>query len=279
MPQRKIIVLMDSTPQLNGLLKFALNNVFLPRDLGVALFHQELYDHNLSEMFSDKNLLNIRYTYVEIFDKIFDEESVTEGSKNELLSLLETHKVQPQLFFEKADFHKDIYEESLFADLMVCSTSTAEKVLNCKGSNMESIGECIQCPVLVIPDSIKEVQNIFLVFDGKPESMKAIKDFNYMLSHLYEGCNVTILSTTYGQKEEQYKDKLLMQYATLHIPNVAYMKINGNELKNIIDFTRKSSNSILVMGTNKPTINATTTEGIESLKQNWKQQPVFITKH
>lgn len=267
---------MDSAEGLNELSKFALNNVFLPHDLGVALLHNKLLDFDLSKVFDNNRLLNIEYSYSEIFDKILFNSNLPTNQKEQLSVELHKYKVQPSLYFNEEKFLKNLYEESLFADMVLCDTNTAEKLLSFKDNDLQAIGNYLHCPLLVIPNNTREVKNIFLVFDGKPSSMKAIKDFNYMLSHLYADKNVTILSTMYNGGREQHEDRLLMQYAKLNIPDVAFMKISGNELSNVLDYTKRSTDAMIVVGTN---LSVNDEKGINELKTDLDNQPVFITKN
>lgn len=278
MAHRKVILLMDSGLALQSLAQFSLNNICLPGDLGIALFYQELFNADIEKAFSNTPLPHLEYSYTQIFEKILSLSSIQADEQKELLSLLEKCSVQPKLNFEKGTLHSGLYEETLFADLMLCTTSTVQKLMAYKGVTPNTVTEYLNCPTFVIPDAAKEIKNIFLIFDGKPASMKAIKDFNYMLSHLYDGCEVTILSTTTNQEREQHEDKLLMQYAKLHIPNVGFMKIVGNEIAHIIDYTKKSSDTLLVFGTSNPVGELVEQSSIQYLKADLENTPVFIEK-
>lgn len=276
MAQRKIILLMDSALSLNELSKFALNHVFTPQDLGVALLHNKVLDFDLTKVFDTNRFLNLEYSYSEIFEKFIIGSDLPTYEKEQLLAALTKHKVQPRLYFDESSFLKNLYEESLFADMVLCNTKTAEKLLSYKSDDLRAIGNYLYCPLLIIPDTARDVKNIFLVFDGKPSSMKAIKDFNYTLSHLYKGKNVTILSTMNNSGREQYEDRLLMQYAKLNIPDVAFMKISGNELRNVVDYAKKSTDSMIVVGTN---LSVDDEKSINELRTDLENQPVFITKN
>ncbi len=273
MPQRKIILLMDSSPSLQQLSNFALKAVFRPKDLVVTLFHQELFDTDLSKVFNTNQPLHIEYSYVDIFEKIVGNSALSPPQKKELLALLKVNNVQPRLYFDNPKLLKDLSEESLFADMLVCNTGTAEKLEN--RDSLSAIHNNLHCPVLVIPDNTQNIKDIFLVFDGQPSSMKAIKDFNYTLSFLLKEKNVTILSTMYSNGREQYEDKLLMQYAKLHIPNVAFMKIAGENIGSVLDFTRKNTDAMVVVGSNL-NIPHNAKGGV---RKDWAVQPLFFTKN
>lgn len=275
MAHRKVIFLMDSGEALQSLARFSLNNICLPGDLKIALFYQELFNTDIENAFRETPLPHLEYSYAQIFEKIFSISSISKAQQKEVLDLLEKCKVQPKLNFENEALQHCLYEETLFADLLLCTTSTLQKVLAYESINTQIGCAHFNCPTLVIPDTAHEIKNIFLVFDGKPTSMKAIKDFNYMLSHLYEGCEVTIISTTNNQEREQYEDKLLMQYAKLHIPDVGFMKIVGNEIVNIIEYIKKTTDTLLVFGA---------TGSVDGLIQKssleyFEQPPIFITKN
>lgn len=269
---------MDSGIALQSLAQFSLNNICLPGDLGIALFYQELFNTDIEKAFSSTPLPHLEYSYTQIFEKILTLSAIETNEQKDLLNLLEKCNVQPKLNFEKDTLHSSLYEETLFADLMLCTTSTVQKLMAYDSKTTHTITQHLNCPTFVIPDEAKEIKNIFLVFDGQPTSMKAIKDFNYMLSHLYEGCEVTILSTTTNQKREQYEDKLLMQYAKLHIPNVGFMKIVGNDVKHILEHTKKSTDTLLVFGATNPVGELMNQNSLQYLKTDLESTPVFIAK-
>lgn len=278
MPQRKIILFTDSGEGLHQLSQFAVNNLFLPPDIGVALLHKEFINFDLQELFNSNQSLNIEYSYTEIFEKVLSNSALSKEQRSELLQLLSNNNIQPSLYFDDTEFLENLYEESLFADMIVCNNRTAQKLLQYKNKASETVGSYLHCPLLVSPNSSKEIENIFLVFDGKPQSMKAIKEFNYTLSRLYRNGdkNVTILSTMYNSAREQYEDKLLMQYAKLHIPNVGFMKINSNQLDDVLNFTRKNANSMLVLGNNFSSKEKTITN---SLQRDWETYPMFLAEN
>lgn len=262
---------MDSGPALQSLINFTHNHICLPGDLGIAVFHQELFDYNLSEIFKAQNMVHVQYSYVEIFERILQHTPTAKESKADLLNLLTTCKLQPKLYFDNNAFAENLYEETLFADLMVCTTRTAEKLMTLQAKIPQ-----LNCPTLVIPDNAADIKNILLVFNGNPASMKAIKDFTYMLPHLYAQRNVTLISTAYNHSREQTEDKLLMQYAKLHIPNVGFMKIIGNDAAHILDITRKNPDTLLVLGAEMPKGIENGVETIEHFKTDWENMPVFI---
>jgi hypothetical protein len=262
---------MDSSPSLQQLSNFALKSVFRPKDLVVALFHQKIFDADLSKVFSTNQPLHIEYSYTDIFEKIVANSALSATQKKELLNLLKLNNVQPRLYFDDTKLLKDLSEESLFADMLVCNTGTTEKLGS--GGSLSAIHNNLHCPVLVIPNDAQTIKDIFLVFDGQPSSMKAIKDFNYMLSYLLKKKNVTILSTMYSNGREQFEDKLLMQYAKLHIPNVAFMKVAGEDINSVLDFTRKNTDAMVVVGSN---LSYNTKGGI---RKDWAVQPLFFTKN
>lgn len=269
---------MDSGIALQSLARFSLNNICLPGDLGIALFYQELFNVDIEKAFRGTPLPHLEYSYTQIFEKILSLSEIQANEQKELLTLLEKCSVQPKLNFEKGILHSSLYEETLFADLMLCTTSTVQKLITYDSKTPHTITQYLNCPTFVIPDAAKEVKNIFLVFDGQPTSMKAIKDFNYMLSHLYEGCEVTILSTTTNQKREQYEDKLLMQYAKLHIPNVGFMKIVGNDIEHVLEYTKKNTDTLLVFGASNPVGELMNQNSLQYLKADLGNTPVFIAK-
>ncbi len=275
MAQRKIIFLIDSCESLLELSNFVFKTVLSPQDLGIVLFHKELFNFNFQKLFNSNDQINIEHTFIEILGKIIKNSVLSLTEQNNLTVKLKAYNIQPHLYFEEDKFLKNLYSESLFADILVCNTSTIEKLIHYKNNASHYISECLHCPLLVVPNTTSSIKNIFLVFDGEPASMRAIKDFNYILPHLYNNKDVTILSATPNKTDGKHTDKLLMQYAKLHIPNIAYMKIEGSELDNVLDFAKKSTDTIVVVGANFTLMgkNSDTKN-----KRNWETQPIFISK-
>lgn len=276
---RKVLLIMDSGEAINNVLRFSLKNIIVPGDLCVAFFHQYLHAINFTSLFKAKQLLHLEYSYREIIEKIAQNIELPVEEKESLIEIFSEQKIQPVLYFDEVEFLKNIHDETLFADLALCSTKAVQKMILCGNNGIETITQNFNCPTLIVPDSVTEIENIFLVFNGHPSSMKTIKEFSYVLSHLYQNKNVTILSATGNSANDAIADRLLMQYAKLHIPNVAYMKIIGNDGQSILNFTAKNKGVLVATGNNSIAQEGIIKQETKNHKSDWDTLPVFIGKN
>lgn len=180
---------------------------------------------------------------------------------------------------ESLDF-EDLIRESRFADLMLTSISLSG-LLNENHSLSHRVKELLvraQCPVLIAPENLQEIQKIYFTYNGSYSSVYAIRQFTMLfrnLSHI----PVTVLTVLESVKEEELPDKkLLNEFLSRNYKTFGFKLLQGHPDKELLIELMYQRNAIVTFGAfgrNRvsrmlnPSHSEKVTEGINI--------PVFIT--
>src|SRR5688500_12565919 len=76
--------------------------------------------------------------------------------------------------------------ESRFADLLVVNERLFSRAPARERSeiDLKQTLQKAECPILLLPEKIKPFKKIAITYDGRKESMFALKQFNYLFPHL-----------------------------------------------------------------------------------------------
>ena len=147
---------------------------------------------------------------------------------------------------------QELKEESMFADLVIINeyetfTRYKEKP---PGRFIKDLLGDIQCPVLVVPASYKEIDKIVLLYDGAPSSLYAIKMFSYLLNSLK-----TLPVEVYTVKENYMAtlrlpgNKSMREFIKWHFPKATVTVEKGIAEEMIPGFLRNhKENELVIMG-------------------------------
>ncbi len=174
---------------------------------------------------------------------------------------------------------EDVVKESRFADLIVMSEELffSDIIVSQPNKYMQQVLQRSECPVIIIPESYTSFKSIVAAYDGKRESMFALKQF----------CNLfpqfTLLPSTIihwqksglcpGVPDRRY----LEEYATRHF---SILHIENKQFKDIQSFNEwlcSTPDTLLIAGSfsNHGSINSMHESFIEKTIQQHKV-PIFI---
>jgi nucleotide-binding universal stress UspA family protein len=105
----------------------------------------------------------------------------------------------------------------------------------------------VQCPVLIVPSKYKPFEKIFLLFDGEPSSMYAIKMFSYLFPFL-ENTETEIISVKNpGQTMHLPDNKLMKEFMKRHYPVAGYKVIKGLPEIEIVQYLKQQPEHMLIV--------------------------------
>lgn len=143
----------------------------------------------------------------------------------------------------------EVIKESVYSDLILISkTETFSNLEEERPTRfVTDLLEGTQCPVMVVPDTPKELAKVILLYDGKPSSVFAIKMFNYMMPWM-GNIETEILSVTDPtDKDELPEGALIKEFADCHYPGATYTLLKGNPEREIINYLKKIPQNILIV--------------------------------
>lgn len=145
----------------------------------------------------------------------------------------------------------EVIKQSTYADMLVLSYRVFYNYLTGKpdSSILYQILQGSKCPVLILPEGTKRIDNIIFTYDNKESSVFAIRAFSAMFSENLRDKIVSILSVMPNLDEEIKNEKLLLNLVRQHYNNVGMQLLEGNNIsKEISNFAENVQNPLVVMG-------------------------------
>jgi nucleotide-binding universal stress UspA family protein len=177
-----------------------------------------------------------------------ENEAFLEGIKD-FKDLCEKNNIEYRIHEESDSWRvTDVAKESRFADLMVLSSSLyfsnvsdseAKSVLRTTLHNSE-------CPIIVIPEKAEPVNEIVFAYDGKKDSVYAIKQFTYLFPD-YCKLETTIVYFNEDPDKEIPEFHNIQEYAARHFPLLNFEHLNYSK-KSFSFWLKQHKNAMLVAG-------------------------------
>ena len=142
-----------------------------------------------------------------------------------------------------------LINETKFADFMVIgpALSLKHKIELSPTAVVKDIVQHAHCPVVLVPESFKEISEVIFTYDGSRSAVYAMKQFTYLFPQLVN-CNITVLEVTPEGQKEIVQEQKLMEWMNAHYSNVKYVIPSGNPADKLIKYLLPKHNAIIVMG-------------------------------
>lgn len=140
--------------------------------------------------------------------------------------------------------HESIYCDMLFIDGKETLTHFEEKRPT---RFIRELLTDIQCPVLIVPPKFRPFAKIYLLYDGEPSSIFAIKMFSYLFPFL-ENTDAEIISVKNpGQTLHLPDNKLMKEFMKRHKPAAEYKVIKGLPEIEIVQYLKQQPKEMLIV--------------------------------
>lgn len=155
---------------------------------------------------------------------------------------------------EESDVFKmeDFVKETRFADAVVMSEELFFRHVDAdqRNSFMKQVLRRSECPLLVIPEDYKPVSHVTIAYDGKKESMFAMKQFCYLFPK-YTHLPTDIVYWVDKTDDEIPDLEYLEEFAGRHFTDLNFKKLFFDRQKYIADWSRKNRNTVFISGSYK----------------------------
>jgi len=146
---------------------------------------------------------------------------------------------------------QELLHESIYADLLVVdSKETLTRFEEIPPTRfIRDLLTDVQCPVLVVPNSYKPVENIVFLYDGEPSSVHAVKMFSYLMPG-FKNFDIEFLCAK-GEDESLHlpDNKLMKEFMKRHYPKAEYVVIKGFIEDKIVSYlAHQKRESLIVLG-------------------------------
>lgn len=145
----------------------------------------------------------------------------------------------------------EVLKESIYSDLLVIGAGETFSNLPDKPPThfIRELLEGMQCPVLIVPKTYREIEQVVLLYDGEPASVYAIKMFNYMMPWLRCKTTEVVTVSDITDAEAPPDEALVKEFISCHYPAASYTLLNGNPEQELIGYLNSNSkNSLVVLG-------------------------------
>lgn len=211
---------------------------------------------------------DVTYTGYKIYDLI-DKEGGTEEKLSRLEAVDKAKRDDAAADFKKTcqdqglefSIHHDrkialheLVHESIYSDLLIIdSKETLTHFEELPPTRfVHELLEETQCPVLLVPSTYKPVQKLVLLYDGRPSSVHAIREFSYLLPQLKHLDTEVISVNPVNTSLHLADNRLIKEFMKRHFPKATYKVMEGWAEEKIVKHLKQiSENSLVVLGANR----------------------------
>ncbi len=144
---------------------------------------------------------------------------------------------------------QELLQESIYADMMIISSSESfahHKEPLPTHFIKDLLGDT-QCPVLLVPQTYQPIEKIFILYDGAPSSVHAIKMFSYLLPALNR-LPVEVIAVKNPESDLHLPDNRLMkEFMKRHYPRAVYTVLKGTAETEIPAYLKKETKNTLIV--------------------------------
>jgi len=145
----------------------------------------------------------------------------------------------------------ELSREIRYTDLIIhhSNNTEADKLQHLPANFTKLLGQS-KVPLLIVPDDLSAIKEVFLTCDGNPESIKSIKQFCQLMSDFCRDNKVTLLEFNHdAQQFQPSEEKLLIEYLKQHCKNLGIYKISNESPDKILKLINFNKNAMVVSGT------------------------------
>ena len=250
---KKILVAFDGSRYSESALNYALKLSNPGSDLIVGLFIEDLsYAYMFSNFGVDPMGHELSSGYGPYIDEVRAREAADiEQNKKAFMDRCEESGARYTTHLGEGGTAKRLVEESVFADLLITGyqvyfsnmgETDEQKVLK------DVLAET-NCPVLVVPEEDRPVEDIIFTYDGGEEAVYAIKQFTYLLSPSVGDLHYELLSIQPDASASLPNESLVREYLHQHYPDINYEIKEGDKPEEALtQHMGERPHAVLVMG-------------------------------
>jgi len=130
---------------------------------------------------------------------------------------------------------------SAFADLILADANE-----NLRQHHIVDLLIDAHCPIYLVSKHASAVKNVIFTYDGSFSSMRAIKMYTYLFRNTHQ-LPATLVHVS-DKNRQLPEEKYIRSWLSLHYREVEYKILNGNIQHELVNYTRSSPDSLVVMG-------------------------------
>lgn len=143
---------------------------------------------------------------------------------------------------------EELQKETRFADLMILSSELFYENIGKDQPNeyLKKVLRQTECPILLVPEQYKLPNKLLIAYDGKPDSVFAIKQFTYLFPLLNNW--ETKLITLEEEDEDLPHQALIEEFAAKHFSNLTLEVVATETAASFANWMSEQDDYLLVAG-------------------------------
>lgn len=250
---RNMLLLMDATEDSAKLLDNSLSIFDKKENHFSGIYVDGISKDHMGQIFDNPTSICNEYSYKEIIEKILhSEKSNSEDFIKKFVQQCEDLNMKASVYMNSNAIDHDLVNDSLYSDLMMIGKNLFSHRKKDKHYHemIEMLLRNSKCPVFIIPNELKPLEKIILLFDGSEKSFEAIKLFTYLFEA--QMMNNKVVLYTIMNDISMEEEKNIYNYIKTHHQFFSVMRSTPetyfNDLKNLLT---QNDNFILVTGVNR----------------------------
>jgi len=192
----------------------------------------------------------------------------------------ERQRIKCRIHEEKYAFEIDeLVSESRFADILVMNAKLLGNGVDAAESKLhiKQVLHKAECPVLLIPDTYTAFKRIAIAYDGKKESMFALKQFCYLFPE-FLNLPTEIVFLSKNEETDVPRLKVLKEYVNQNFSSINICKVNIDPKKDLAGWASDRKDVLVIAGSygRAGAFNSVADSFIDPIL-DIHQLPVFIT--
>ena len=245
---KKILLAIDATHMDTEVIHFACNIA--------TLTHSTLTGYFISGYNEEEPVVNMAFgmPYVESMVKDLPEYAILKEKKEENIRLFEKTCSVKGVRCQVLDHNttnpaQTIIEESRFADLVILQATTTfeTRMEEAPTGFSKEVLAAAECPVLVAPLNISDIDQIIFAYDGSRSSVFAIKQFTYLFPELADKKVIVLQVNENEELPVTEKDKL-GRLLRMHYSSIGFQVLQGKPVDELFGYLLEKQNTMVVMG-------------------------------
>lgn len=146
---------------------------------------------------------------------------------------------------------QELLHESIYSDLLIINKKEDFSRFHHDAPTefLRDLLANVHCPVMIVPDRYKKIDEVILLYDGEPASVKAIKMLSYTLP-LFDNKRIEILTVKNEQDTLHVPDgRLMREFMKARYPLADFVVERGNAKEEILRYLQgRKKNAMVALG-------------------------------
>ncbi len=214
--------------------------------IGIFLDDFSYHTYRISDFMKDKKTFEKKIAEFENKDR-----SIREKAVGDFEDVCRKFHLNYSVHHDRNIAITELLHESIYTDLLIIDSkeTLTNYTENIPTRFTRDLLSEVQCPVVVVPQVYLPVKKIFLLYDGGPSSVHAIKMFSYLFSSLKK-IRTEVISVNAPDASLHLPDvRLMKEFMKRHFPDADYKVLQGSPENEILHYLKEQNeNSMAVLG-------------------------------